>query len=135
PLGEVRVRERCNMYDRDPFLRQTVELSADRVELSGRRYEAGASPQGQRREPAHDQLVRIHAQRDGAVRVVEQLREAAPHAVRHGESVLPLVVYVLRRVEPGALLGLETDVRPGLMRVAGQEQPLGDAEPAVVTRE
>src|SRR5207249_10047813 len=71
----------------------------------------------------------------GAVRVVEQLREAAPHAVRHGESVLPLVVYVLRRVEPGALLGLETDVRPGLMRVAGQEQPLGDAEPAVVTRE
>src|SRR5207253_3865056 len=50
PLGGRRGRERGNLDDRDPFLRQTVEPAADRVELSGRRYEAGASPQGQRRE-------------------------------------------------------------------------------------
>src|SRR2546427_8649024 len=75
PLGERRGRERGDRDDGDPFLTETLELTPDGVKLSGRRDEAGASAEGQGGEPAHDQLVRVRSQRDGAVRVVEQRSE------------------------------------------------------------
>src|SRR5213596_2772784 len=48
---------------------------------------------------------------------------------------LPLVVHVLGRVEPGALLGLEPHVGPCLMRVACQQQSVRHAETAIIRRE
>ena len=54
-------------------------------------------------------------------------------AARLLRRLLPLEIDVLRGVEPGALLGLEPDVRPRLVRMAGQQQPLPDAEFGVMT--
>src|SRR2546422_7037201 len=86
PLGERRGRERGDRDDGDPFLTETLELTPDGVKLSGRRDEAGSSAEGQGGEPAHDQLVRVRSQRDGAVRVVEQPRQPVLHPARHGEQ-------------------------------------------------
>src|SRR5206468_11752193 len=90
---------------------------------------------GEGREPTYDQLVRVRPQGDGAVRVVEQGREAVPHLIGHSERALPLVVHELGGVEPGALLRVEAAIGPGLVRVAGEEQAVGNAEPGVVRRE
>src|SRR3989441_5575214 len=49
-------------------------------------------------------------------------REAASHALGLRERKLPLLVHALRGVEPGALLGCEAHVGPGLMGVARQER-------------
>ena len=54
--------------------------------------------------------------------------EPFPDPLRLLETVRPLVVNVLGRVEPGPLLGLEADVRPGLVRMAGEQNALSDAE-------
>src|SRR2546425_10359225 len=62
-------------------------------------------------------------------------REAASHALGLRERKLPLLVHALRGVEPGALLGCEAHVGPGLMGVARQEQTLRDPKAAVVRRE
>jgi len=35
-------------------------------------------------------------------------------------------------IQPSLLLALERDVRPGLVRVACEEKPLGDTKPGVV---
>ena len=47
-------------------------------------------------------------------------------------SAAPTFVHELRGVEPRALLRLERHVGPRLMRVAGEQQPFGDAEARVV---
>ena len=50
-------------------------------------------------------------------------------------GAVPFLVCVERRVVPGLEHALAADVRPGLVRVSGQEQTLGDAERRVVMRE
>ena len=61
--------------------------------------------------------------------------EAGPHLVGLGERPPPLLVHVARGVVEGLDVALERDVRPRLVRVPGEQQPLGDAEARVVARE
>jgi hypothetical protein len=117
-------------------LGQAAELPAQGVELPGRRDQP-ATPPGElerRQEPDH-QVVRAGAESDLAVRVVEQPPEAGAHLVGSGERAVPLVVDQRRRVVEGLELGVAGDVRPRLVRVAGQQQPFGHPEPGVVRRQ
>ena len=74
-------------------------------------------------------------ERDRRAGVVEQPPDSLAQPLRLRERPLPLEVRVLGRVLPRLELPLAPDVRPRLMRVPGQEQPLGDAELRVVLRE
>src|SRR3989475_5370783 len=135
PLGERRGRERGDRDDGDRFLTETLELTPDGVKLSGGRDDAGSSAEGQGGAPPADRLVGVRAESDRAIGVVEQPRKPALHPARHGKRALPLLVHVLGRVEPGALLGLEPHVGPCLMRVACQQQSVRDPEAAIMRRE
>src|SRR5690606_12907989 len=66
---------------------------------------------------------------------VQEPGVAEADAVGLLEGALPLVVDVLGGVEPRLLLPLEAAVRPRLVRVAGQEEPVRDVEAAVVRRQ
>jgi hypothetical protein len=79
--------------------------------------------------------VGVLAERDVRRVVAEQARETGPGAGRLRVRLLPFVVNVFGRIEPRPLLGLESDVGPCLVRVAGQQQPLADAEARIVMRE
>jgi hypothetical protein len=67
--------------------------------------------------------------------VAQQPGKPGPDARGLDLSLLPFPVDVFGRIKPGALLRLEADVRPRLVRVAGQQQPLANAEARVVWRE
>ena len=84
--------------------------------------------QRQRRQPARDQLVRVGAKRDTVRNVANEPSEPFLDPLRLLETVRPLVVNVLGRLEPGPLLGLEADIRPSLVRMAGEQDALTDAE-------
>ena len=79
--------------------------------------------------------MRVLPQGDHAVAIAEQPCVAAPHPLGFLFGPRPLLVDVLGRVDPCLGLPLERDVRPRLMRVAGQEQPLADPEAGVVGRQ
>src|SRR6267142_7035170 len=79
--------------------------------------------------------MRVRGERDAIGRVVQQTRKAAPHLVGLLECVIPNIVNQLSGIEPRLLLGLKCDIRPGLMRMAGEQDALSDAEPCVVLGE
>jgi hypothetical protein len=123
--------------------RQPIHLSADGVELpvSGEDCRAGVGPgfspawhrAGKNRgQPTHNELMRILPQRDLAIGIVEQPSKSAAHRVGHLGRPAPLAIDERRGVEPRLLLRLESNVRPGLVRMTGQQKPLGDAEPRIV---
>ena len=95
----------------------------------------GRSRERQRREPSCHELVGVLSERDVLGAVAEQPCKPGAHAVGLDRGLLPLLVDVFGGIEPGALLRLESDVRPCLMRVAGQQQPLADAEARIVLGE
>src|SRR5690606_42025788 len=80
-------------------------------------------------------LVRVRTQRVRALAATAEARADPPHAPGARERVLPLVVHVAGGVEACPGLAVEAAVGPGLVRVAGEQQPVGDVEPAVVRRE
>ena len=130
--GERVRRLRGQADDLEPRLAQPRELAAQRVELAVGAHEPRARAQVERREQADDELVGVGAQRDLAVRVAEQRPKAGAHLLGLGERPPPLLVHVARGVVEGLDLALERDVRPRLVGVPGQQQPLGDAEARVV---
>ena len=132
--GERVRRLRGQADDLEPRLAQPRELAAQRVELAVGAHEPRARAQVERREQADDELVGVDAQRDLAVRVAEQRPKAGAHLLGLGERPPPLLVHVARGVVEGLDLALERDVRPRLVGVPGEQQPLGDAEARVVLR-
>src|SRR5688572_27454264 len=74
----------------------------------------------------------VRRQRDPLGRIVEQPREATTYLVGFLEREIPDVVDMLGGIEPGLLLRLERHIGPRLMRVAGQQNPLGYAKATVM---
>ena len=91
--------------------------------------------QRERGQPARDELVRVLAERDVVCAVADESSEARAHRCGLDGRSLPLVVDELCGIEPGALLRVEPDVRPRLVRVACEQQPLTDSKSRVVPRE
>ena len=85
-------------------------------------------------QPARDKLVRVLAERDVLCVVADESSEARAHCFGLDGGSLPFVVDELSGIEPGALLCVEPDVRPRLVRVACEQKPLTDSKPRVVTR-
>ena len=135
PLGKRLHRPGREPDDVEPLLPQPPELAPQRVELAVGRDELRPLPQRQRgQEPQHE-LVRVRSERDRRAGVVEQPPHALAQPLRLRERPLPLEIRVLGRVLPRLELPLAPDVGPRLVRVPGQQQPLGDAELRVVLRE
>ena len=86
-------------------------------------------------QPARDELVRVLAERDVLCAVADESSEARAHRCGLDGRSLPFVVDELSGIEPGALLRVEPDVRPRLVRVACEQQPLTDSKSRVVPRE
>ena len=89
----------------------------------------------ERGQPARDELVRVLAERDVLCAVADESSEARAHRCGLDRRSLPLIVDELCGIEPGALLRVEPDVRPRLVRVACEQQPLTDSKSRVVPRE
>ncbi|GMU65819.1 MAG: hypothetical protein AMXMBFR36_20930 [Acidobacteriota bacterium] len=75
------------------------------------------------------------AERDLAAGIGEPPAEPLAHALGALEGALPLAVDPFGGVRGGLELAVEGDVRPGLVRVAGEQQPLADPEARVARRE
>ncbi len=135
PLGQRVSRPRRNLGDGKPFFGEAIELPSNRVKLAVGRHQSRPGSERERGQQPRDELVRVLSECDVAVRIVEETPKARLHARRLSLGVLPLLVNVFRRVEPRALLRLESHVGPGLMRVACEEQTLADAESGIVARE
>ena len=86
-------------------------------------------------QPARDKLVRVLAERDVLCVVADESSEARAHCFGLDGRSLPFVVDELSGIEPGALLCVEPDVRPRLVRVACEQKPLTDSKSRVVPRE
>ena len=119
--------------DLEPGLGEPRELAAQRVELAVGAHEARAPAQVEGREQADDELVGVDAQGDLAAGVAEQ-RAGSRRAPRSAlANARPHFSSTWRAASSKAsTLALERDVRPRLVRVPGQQQPLGDAEARVV---
>jgi hypothetical protein len=131
PRGECLDRIHLEAHDVQALLTQACELAPQRVELALRGDELRATAQVERRQEAHDELVRVLRQRDRSV-VGEQLPEAHTDALGLRERALPLLVDSAGGVLEGFELPLPRDIRPGLMRVPGEKEPLAHAERGVV---
>ncbi len=107
----------------------------DGVELAVRSDEPGPSSQRQGGKQPDHQLVRVGAEREAAASVSQQAREARADPLGLCERMLPLVIHIPRRVEPSRRMGIEAYVRPGLMGVAGEQEPLRHGEAGVMARE
>ena len=110
----------------------SVELPADGVEFTVGRHQARAVLERQAREQPHYQLVRVLAQRQLTAVVAEQSAVASAHSFGDFKSTVPFLIDVFRCVAPSLLLALEPPVRPSLMRVPGEQQPVGNAKLAVL---
>ena len=77
----------------------------------------------------------VLSKRDFAARVVEQPAPPRPNVLGQRRRPFPLVIDERRGVEPGALLRIEGDIGPGLMRMSGEKQAMTDAESGVVRGE
>ncbi len=135
PFGDVVRGVGGDLHHLDPLLGEPVELAADGVELAVGRDQPRPLAERERGEEADEELVGVRGEGDGAGVVAEEAGVAAADALGLLERARPLLVDELRGVEPGPHLPLEAAVRPGLVGVAGQEQPLGHAEARVVRRE
>jgi hypothetical protein len=91
------------------------------MELAVRRDDTAACAKRKSRQPTRHQFVRVLSERDVVGVVAQQARKAGAHTRRPLGRALPLVVDELRRIEPRALLCLEGDVRPRLMRMSGEQ--------------
>jgi hypothetical protein len=111
------------------------QLTAQRVELTVRCDQSRPGAQVQRGQEAQHQLVCVLAERDVRVRLAEQRAETVPHPVGDGERPAPLGTDALGRVQERVDLPLERHIRPRLVRMPGEQHPLVDPEPAVVTRQ
>ena len=119
-------------YDVKRFLVQPRELSAERVELGIGGDQPGVTPEVERREEADHELVRVLPERDLGFRLPKETPEPVPNLLGLGERAVPLLVDVPRRVLERLELTFARHVGPGLVRVAGQKQAIGDAERGVV---
>ena len=127
---------RRHAYDLDAFLFQSIELASQRVKLPGRRDEARLLGERQRGQEAHEQIVCAGGQHNVAgLRLSDQPRIAGLHACRLRERVLPLVIDIARRIAPGRRVRGFADVRPGLMRMPGQQRAARHVESGVVLRQ
>ena len=79
--------------------------------------------------------MRVRREGDRRAGVGEQPPDALAHTLGLRERALPLEVGVLGRVVPRLQLSLARHVRPRLVRMPRQEQPLGDAKGRVVLGE
>ena len=134
-LGERVHRPRRDARHVESFLGQSIDLPPDRVELAVRRHDPRTIQEWQRRQPAGDELVRVLSECDVVGMIAEQPRKRGLHLRCLLARPRPLVVHELRRIEPRALLRLEADVGPRLVRVARQQQALRDAEAGIVCGE
>jgi hypothetical protein len=100
------------------FFGKPVKLPTDGVKLAAGRHDAAPHRERKRRQPARDQFMRVLAECDVLRYVAEQPRESTAHTRRLLERAIPFAIDQLRRIEPRALLRLERDIRPGLMRMA-----------------
>ena len=105
------------------------------MELAVGADQSRTAAQVERREEAQQQVVGRAAERDLGTRLAEQGTEAVADPLGLRERTLPLLVDVARRVLERLHLALERDVGPGLVRVAGEQQPLGNAKARVVRGE
>ena len=128
PLGDALERRLRYPHHLEALLGEPIELAADRVELAVGGDQPRPRAERERGEQAHHQLVGVRRQRDAAARVAEQPGEPLPDRLGPGEGALPLLVHQLGGVEPRLGLGLEADVGPGLVRMAGEEQPVRHAK-------
>ena len=132
-LGQGVRRRRRHPHDVDARFAQPGELPAQSVELAVRCHEprslAGEVEAG---EEADHQVVRAGAERDLAARVVQQAAEPGAHLVGLRERALPLVVDAFCGVVERLELAVAGDIRPGLVRVPGQQQAIGHAKARVV---
>ena len=124
-----------NTDDGEAFLLEAVELPADAVEFAVGGDQPGAGPQRQGGQQTDHQLVGVRPQRDPASGVSQQPGESLADPLGLSERVLPLVVHVSRRVQPGSHLAVEATVGPGLVGVPGEQQALRYSESGVVGRE
>ena len=131
-----RVRRRRRHVDglEASFL-QTINLTAEAVELGIGGDETRPLAQRERRKPPCHEFVGVLAKRNVLGPVAQQPGIPGPYARGLDLSLRPFPVDVFGRIEPGVLLRLESDVRPGLVGVAGQQQPFANAEARVVTGE
>ncbi len=113
----------------DAFFRQASELPSNGMVLSIGRQQPGSCHQRQRGQESHHELVRTGAQRDDPVVIAEQGRPPTPDTVRDRERPLPLVIHQVGGILPRTDLSVESHVRPRLMRVSCEKQPLADAKP------
>ena len=119
----------------DSFFGEAIDLTPDAVELAVGGDDARAFEERQCGQPSRDELVRVLAESDVLRAVAEEPGEAGAHGRGLLGRPCPLLIDELGGVEPGALLRLESDIRPRLMRVAGEQQTLADAKSRVVARE
>ena len=122
--------------DLDARFGEAGELAAQAVELAGRRHQA-ASPAGQleRRQESDHEVVRAGTERDVARGVSEQAAEPGAHLVGPGGGDVPLVIDELGGVVERLELAVPGHVGPRLVRVPGQQEPLGHPEAGVVRRQ
>ena len=131
PPRSPRARPACRagcaatFVDLDAFLGESIELTTHRVELTVGRHEpavaCGTAAPTASAPPVRACSARARCSR-ACRRAVARIRLAPELRLLRG--ALPLLVHELRRVEPGSLLRLESHVRPRLVRMAGQQQPL-----------
>jgi hypothetical protein len=105
------------------------------VELAVGGDDARAVEDGERGQPSRDELVRVLTERDVLRAIAEEAREARADRRSLPGRTRPLVVDELGGIEPGALLRVEPDVRPRLVRVAGQEETFGNTKSRVMPGE
>ena len=136
PLGERVDRVHGHADDGQTLLLQAVELAPDGVELPRGRHEPGPPAQGQGGEKADHEFVRVRAQRVvpfvRAPRASEEFGVPGADPIPAGERLLPLPVHQTGGVLPGPELPRESAVRPRLVRMSREEQPLRDPEAGVV---
>ena len=77
----------------------------------------------------------ILAQRIVASGIAKHPRESCAHAFCCFECAIPFLVYEFGSIIPGPHVGIAAAIRPGLMRMAGQEETLADLEAGVVRGE
>jgi len=119
----------------DPLVRESIHLTTNRVELAVGGHETLSLAERQGRQPTRHKFVRVLPKRDVGGRVAEQPRESGTHACRLLEGAIPFGIDQLRRIEPRALLRLERDVRPGLVRMSREKDSFGDSEARIVRSE
>ena len=135
PLAHRVRRQRRHLDDLEPRLPQPVELPPERVELEVGRHQPRPLAEGQGRDPLHEQVVGRRGERDRSRRAAQESPVSLAHPLGARERMRPLLVHVLGGVQPRLLLPFEPPVRPCLVAVAGQEEPLANPEVGVVGRE